>query len=116
MPGYTREALDRFQHEFLVRNRFSLHKCTPPIFGAKRTIQYAKTPADSEKLDTKGTHLVQSIAGTFLYYTSAIDSTMMTMLNSIASEQANATEYTLKSARDSLPMQQLTRIYTYDSM
>ena len=44
-------------------------------------------------------HLTQSIVGNFLYYTRAIDSTMMPALNDISSEQANTTESTLKKCK-----------------
>jgi hypothetical protein len=38
--------------------------------------------------------LVQQVAGTFLYYTMAVDCTMLVALGSITSTQANATEKT----------------------
>ena len=66
IPDYIRDALTRLNHEFPARNQFIPHEHTPVIFGTKGTRKYAKSPDDSVKLDTKGIHLFQSIAGTFV--------------------------------------------------
>jgi hypothetical protein len=44
----------------------------------------------------KTTH-VQEVLGTFLYYARAVDNTMLAAIGSIATQQANATEATMKA-------------------
>ena len=99
MPEYIKYALKRFQHEFRARNQFYPHKHTPLSFGKTGERQYAKSHDTLLILDAKGIHLVQSIVGTFLYYTRAIDSTITTALNNISSEQAHATKHTFKKCK-----------------
>ena len=43
-------------------------------------------------LDKKTTKFIQEVTGTFLFYASTIDSTILTALSPIAAEQANPTE------------------------
>ena len=45
-------------------------------------------------LEKKGTQRVQATAGTFLYYTRAVDPTILGSLNDIASKQSSPTTLT----------------------
>ena len=47
-------------------------------------------------LDKKGTKRVQSITGTFQYYTKGIDTTMIVSVNKLSSQQAAPPRETLK--------------------
>ena len=68
------------------------HAWNSPIYGAK--VQYADEPNVNPPLNAQAATLVQQIAGTFLYYTMAVDSIMLVALGSIAASQAKATEKT----------------------
>ena len=97
MPGYVAKALQRFNHEFPKRPQNQPHKHAIPTYGAK--IQYAK-PEDSTELLSKEEKLyVQQVLGTFLFYGRAIDSTMLTALSAIASDQAAPTKATMERVR-----------------
>ena len=63
-------------------------------YGAK--IQYAKEADKSALLDPVDKTFVQQGTGTFLYYVQAIDTTMLLVLSSIASDQAALTENMMK--------------------
>ncbi len=105
MPGYVTKALAKFQYTPSTL-QYSPHECTRPAFGAK--IQYATDPDTSQRVSPKETQRVQSIAGTFLYYSRAIDPTMIVALNEIASVQSKPTQKTIKNATDSWIMLPLT--------
>ncbi len=62
-------------------------------YGAK--IQYTEQLDDSPLLDDKDHKYLQAVAGTFLYYGRAIDSTILVAINALATEQAKPTEQTL---------------------
>ena len=51
------------------------------------------------KVDKK---IVQEVTGTFLYYAPAFDSTMLRALGSIATQQANSAEETMKRVKQFL--------------
>ena len=48
--------------------------------------------------DTTRKSFVQEVTGTFLYYTGAVDATMLTALGSIETQQANPTKNTMKKS------------------
>ena len=52
------------------------------------------TVDESKKLDSTGIRRVQSIVGSLLYQSRALDSTTMVALNKLGGEQARATEKT----------------------
>jgi hypothetical protein len=51
-------------------------------------------PDESKTLDKDAKKYIQAVAGTFLYYARAVDSTMLTALSAIATQQASPTEDT----------------------
>ena len=57
--------------------------------------QYAPTPDTSPCLNAADTKRVQEILGTLLYYARAVDSTMLTAIGTLASQQAKATQDTM---------------------
>jgi hypothetical protein len=95
MPGYIERALQRFSHPAPNRAQHSPHVWQKPSFGAK--IQYTPDPDNSPALDAKDTKRVQEVLGTLLYYARAVDSTMLTAIGTIASQQASGTEATMKA-------------------
>ena len=73
---------------------------TPPEYGTK--LQYAKG-ADYSPLSSKADkQFMQQVTGVFLFYARAVNSTMLTALIAIASEQAEPTENTMKNCNQFL--------------
>ena len=70
------------------------HGYAQPMYGAKQ--QFAVTDK-SPALDEEGKKRIQEIVGTLLYYARAIDSTLLPALNTIAAQQAQATQNTVKA-------------------
>jgi hypothetical protein len=95
MPGYIGEALHKFQHPTPSRPQDAPHDWRQPTYGA--SIQYADNPDDSPILPAASVTLVQKIVGTLLYYSIAVDPTMLVALGTIAATQAKATKKTLDS-------------------
>ena len=83
MPGYIAQALHKFQHPAPKKPQYALHAWLTPTHGQK--VQYALPPETLPVLDKKGTELVQSITGTFQYYTKVVDPTMIVAVNELAS-------------------------------
>ena len=100
MPGYVPQALTEFGHVAPTRRQDSPFPHTPPRYGAK--IQYATAPDESPKLDNDGQKFIQRVNGKFLYVGRAVDSTLLTPLSAIATQQAAPTEETEKRAKQLL--------------
>ena len=96
MKGYIRKALQRFEHEKPKRPQHAPSKWTAPQYGAK--IQMAEPDDQLPSLDKAAIKRLQEIIGVFLYYTRAIDNTMLVALGSLASSQAQGTEATMDAA------------------
>jgi hypothetical protein len=91
MPQYVTKALAKFRHVPPKTPQHSPHPWTVPVYGQK--VQFA-TADDSPFLDARATQQIQAIAGTFLYYARAVDSTILVALNEIANQQAKPTMLT----------------------
>lgn len=94
MPCYIERALTRFQHPVPTRPENAPHPWITPTYGAK--IQYAPDADTTQALPKKEITKIQEVLGTLLYYARAIDSTMLTAIGSLSSEQAKGTENTMK--------------------
>jgi hypothetical protein len=70
------------------------HPHVQKTYGAK--VQHAKAPNDSPPLDKAGKKFVQEVTRLFLFLRRAVDSTMLTPLSALASEQAAPTEQTMQ--------------------
>jgi len=94
MPKYVIKQLVKYEHPMPKRLQHCPYSPNP--------IQYGKdnqnvTPEDnSPKLDKNGKKRIQQVVGSFLYYARAVDITILMALSSIAAEQANPTENTMK--------------------
>ncbi len=62
-------------------------------------MQYAKAEDVTQLLSKEETKYIQQVLGTFLYYGRAVDSTMLTALSSIASNQAEPTKETMSNIK-----------------
>ncbi len=94
MPGYVKKALERLQHIAPKSPQYAPHRWTAPSYGSK--IQLAPID-DSPLLDAQGKKYVQSVTGTFGYYSRGVDPTMQPAINEIAAKQAHPTEQTKKA-------------------
>jgi hypothetical protein len=81
MPGYISKALLKFQHLTPVCKVYVPHNWTWPAYGQKT--QFAPPSDDSPPLNAKETTRIQAIVSSLLYYTCAIDPTMLPALNEI---------------------------------
>ena len=97
IPGYVQKGLVQFRHPRPKRPQNSPYPFTPPKYGAK--VQYAEGEDKSPPLDKEGKKKVQQVSGKFLWYSRAIDSTMLTALSAIASQQSEPTEETMNKVR-----------------
>ena len=100
MPNYIQEALTRFHHTKPRTPQDQPHPHIPPKYGAKQ--QFAEAEDGSAPLDKHGKKFIQEVVGTLLYYSRAVDCTMLAALGSIATQQANPTENTMKKVKQLL--------------
>ena len=100
MPGYINEALTRFKHKQPTRKQYSPHRHITPSYGARA--QYVEPEVPRRLLDKTEKTYVQAVTGTLLYYARAVDSTILTALNTIATQQAAPTESTLEEVKQLL--------------
>jgi hypothetical protein len=91
MHGYITNVLNKFQHDAPKYPQHTPSKYVTPIYGAKT--QYA-TRDETPPLSTKQYPYIQKITGSVLYYTRAVDPTVLMPLNNIATEQTKETEKT----------------------
>ena len=94
MPKYIENGLKRFQHPPPIVKQNQPNPHVHKTYGAK--VQYAKEPDDSIPLDKLGKKFIQEVTGVFLFLARAVDSTMLTPLSALASEQAAPTEKTMQ--------------------
>jgi len=93
MPGYIDRALQRFQHVATTKPEHAPHPWQRPNFGAKT--QFATIPDSSPALDVADKTRILEVLGTLLFYARAIDSTMLTAIGELATEQTQATKTTM---------------------
>jgi hypothetical protein len=84
----------RFQHPPPIVKQNQPHSHVYKTYGAK--VQYAKEPDSSVPLDKLGKKFIQEVTGVFIFLARAVDSTMLTPLSALASEQAAPTEKTMQ--------------------
>ena len=86
MPGYIEKVLHKYPLPSKKFPQYAPYKWTTPKFGAKR--QFAKLRDTSPLLPPPLQRKVQQIVGSLLYYSRAVDPTMLVALNEIAANQA----------------------------
>ena len=94
MPNYIQNMLTKFDHPKPTRPQHQPHECLPIQYGQK--VQFSHEPAPSPSLSKQQTTRIQQIVGTLLYYSRAVDPTMLPAINDISSQQSKPTETTLK--------------------
>ena len=100
MPGYLAKAFTRFKHKAPEKIQNSPHPLAIPQYRAKT--QYTKNDDESPPLSKEETKYNQAVAGTLLYYARAVDTTILTALSLIATEQAKLTQDTMKKVKQLL--------------
>jgi hypothetical protein len=91
MPGYVSNVLSKFQHDAPKHPQHTPSRYFTPVYGTKT--QYA-TKDETPPLTAKQCLTIQKVTGSVLYYTRAVDPTVLMPLNDIATEQNKATEKT----------------------
>ena len=97
MPKSVRKSLERFQHSIPKLPQQSPHKWLSPTYLTK--VQYYPDATTAPKLEKCGIVCMQSISGTFLYISRAVNPTMLVALNEIGSEEALPTTDTIKKTK-----------------
>ena len=94
MPGYIKKQLSKYKHPTPKRPQHAPFPCAPKAY-----VKLAQDPIATDNSPPAGqegiTH-VQKVVGSILYYARLVDSTPLVALNTLASEQAHATEKTIK--------------------
>ena len=80
MPKYIPASLKKLQHPKPAKPQYAPHHWVFPAYGQR--IKMA-TVDESKQLDSKGIRRVQSIVGSILYQSQALDSTTMVALNEL---------------------------------
>jgi hypothetical protein len=91
MPGYIFNVLNKFQHDTPKNPQHTPSRYVTPVHGAK--IQYA-TQDETLPLSDKQCTTIQKITGSVLYYSRAVDPTVLMPINDIATEHTTAMEKT----------------------
>jgi hypothetical protein len=89
MPGYVTNVLNKFQHDAPKHPQHTPSKYLTPIYGAKT--KYA-TRDETPLLSAKQCTNIQKITGSVLYYTRAVDFTVLMPINDIATQQTKEKE------------------------
>jgi hypothetical protein len=79
MPGYIKDAPHKYQHPSPARPEHAPHTWNPPIYGAKT--QFVTETTTSPALSDKEINKLQQLTGTLLYYTRAVDPTLIMPIN-----------------------------------
>jgi hypothetical protein len=92
MPGYIKFALHKYQHSARTRPEHAPRTWNPLIYGAN--MQFVTEATISPALSDKEINKLQQLTGTLLYYSRAVDPTLIMLINVLASEQSTATNVT----------------------
>ena len=92
MPNYIKADLHKFYHTTALESQDAPHQQNSTTYGT--ATQYSNPECNSDPLPTEGTNVVSKIMGNFLYYTLAVDSTILVTLINLVATQAKATEQT----------------------
>ena len=94
MPGYIERALQRFQHLAPLKPEHAPHPWQQPNYGTKT--QFVLPPDTTTALDAADKLRILEVLGTLLFYARAIDSTLLTAIGELATEQSVGTATTME--------------------
>jgi hypothetical protein len=89
MPGYSKDALHKFQHPLPTRPQYAPHNFTVPAYGQRiqcAPLPYAAPPATAEEITRS-----QAVVGNILYNARTVDPTLMLPFSALASQLSTAT-------------------------
>jgi hypothetical protein len=89
MPNYMQKALKQFQ-QIVGELEHAPYPSVPIQYGAKK--QYATQESKASLLDNKAKQFIQQVCNKFLFFGSAIDSTLIFPISAIASQSSKLTE------------------------
>ena len=92
MPKYVQDALKVFLHPHPTKAQHAPHPWLKAMYGAKS--QHVPPPDDSALVSATELTFIQQVIGKFLYYARAVDCTMLTALNELATTQTTKTATT----------------------
>lgn len=97
MPGYVEKAIKRFGSAKHMGARSPL-TYIPPNYGTKAGQAHPELPPEAHEYvnDTAKT-FIQEATGVFLFYSRAVDPTMLTAVTKISSQQSKPTRATLQA-------------------
>ena len=97
---YVNDALKRFHRSNPRKPQDQPYPHINPNYGAKSKFTYSFD--SSPLLSKEEKKIIQEVTGTFLYYARVVDVTMFPALGSIANQQANTMENTMKKVKQFL--------------
>lgn len=83
MPGYVEKALQRFGKQD-IKGADSPLIYTPPIYGVKQQLTPAEKVASTLPVSEAERKFLQELVGVFLFYSRAVDATMLMALNQLS--------------------------------
>ena len=97
MPCYVQQAVEKFQHE--IKSTIKAVDTPHPYKAMKKHGLPMTQPYDDDaKFTPQAIKHLQKIVGTFLFYSRAVDPTMLMALSIIATEQTQGTQTTKEKA------------------
>ncbi len=93
MPNYVKKALKQFQH-IAGKLQHAPYPSVPLQYGAKK--QYATQELHTPLLDNKAKRFIQQVCGKFLFLGRAVDSTLLCLISTIASQSSKPAEDTMR--------------------
>ena len=100
IPNDVSKALHKFQHKIPKQSEDAPYPAARIQYGAKT--QYIDGQEQEPILSTKGKTKIQQIVGTFLFYSQAVDATMMTALIELSGQQSKPTANTAREIKQFL--------------
>jgi hypothetical protein len=100
MPNYLNKALAWFQHTPPQKQQNQPYPHVKPTYGAKK--QYSQVENNSLNLNKAGKKFIQEVCGVFMYLARVVNGGLLSVLSSLASQQANPTEKTMELCKQFL--------------
>ena len=94
IPLYVHKALKTYSHPSPVRLQYSPHLWNRPVCG--NTLQVAPTENNESIMDKQRKRWIQLVVETFLYYGQAVEPTVLTARNDMATMQLKPKINTIK--------------------
>ena len=93
MPNYIKQTLQKFKHPLAPKPEYTPQKWKQSVYGANQNL--ANAEENRPVLPPSYITHIQTVVGTILYYSIAIDNTMLVVLGNLSSLQTKVTQKTL---------------------